>query len=225
MIFEVMSGFFKYTSKTAQTDNNWVICHPQVSNAGTFLIRWNAIDTQISKLIQGRILPPATDDYSWVVPPIRHITPKNKKNWNQQFIDKVQRVHIGVFMGSEFENDLHYLQCSDHTFTSFGMCRQNSDRIGYRVRKLNSGPGQVITTRNIFVSFSSTLWKVIILEHGQKMLLNKHVIVYEYALCCVFPAATLKDNLLRRRLGKVMTLWKDFRVDWIFKWLTWWVLG
>ena len=80
MIFEVMSGFFKNTSKTAQTDNNWVICHPQVSNAGTFLIRWNAINTQISKLIQGRILPPATDDYSWVDPPIRHKTPKIKKN-------------------------------------------------------------------------------------------------------------------------------------------------
>ena len=27
------------------------------------------------------------------------------------------------------------------------------------------------------------------------MLLNKHVIVYEYVLCCLLPAATLKDNI------------------------------
>ena len=119
-------------------------------------------------------------------------------------------------MGVEFKNDLHYLQCSDHTFTRGGMCRQNSDRIGFRVRKLNSGAGQVITTRNIFVSFSSTLWKVIILELGQKMLLIKHVIVYEYVLCisCCYSEGQFitKEARQSNDLVKRFQSWLNFQV-------------
>ena len=60
--------------------------------------------------IHGRILPPTTHDKLRVVPPIRQITPKNKKIKKLKFIDKAkQGVYIGVFKGAEFKNGLYFV--------------------------------------------------------------------------------------------------------------------
>ena len=90
-------------------------------------------------------------------------------------------------------------------FNRGGTSRQNLVRVGYRVRKLNSGPGpgRVITTRNLFVSSFFHTVKSHYLLYGQKLILNKHVIVYEYVLCCLFPAATLKDNISHTNVKNV----------------------
>ena len=59
---------------------------------------------------------------------------------------------------------------------------------------LNSGPGRVITTRNILVSSFFHALKRHYIIVWTKMILDKQVIVCEYVLCCLFPAVTLKDN-------------------------------
>ena len=60
--------------------------------------------------MHGRTLPPTTHDKSRVVPPIRQITPKNKKSKKLKFIDKAkQGVYIGVFKGAEFKNGLYFV--------------------------------------------------------------------------------------------------------------------
>ena len=70
-----------------------------------FLIISNVISWQ-----HGRILPPATHDKLRVVPPIRQITPKNKKIKKLKFIDKAkQGVYIGVFKGAEFKNGFYFV--------------------------------------------------------------------------------------------------------------------
>ena len=43
-------------------------------------------------------------------PPIRQITPKNKKFTKLKFIDEAkQGVYIGVFKGAEFKNGLYFV--------------------------------------------------------------------------------------------------------------------
>ena len=61
---------------------------------------------------------------------------------------------------------------SINIITRGGTSRQKSVRVKYRVRKLNSGPGRVIATPNLFVSSFFHTVKSRYLLYGQKLILK-----------------------------------------------------
>ena len=68
-----------------------------------------------------------------------------------------------------------------------GTSRQISGRAGYRVRKLNSGPGpgRVITMRSIFFSSIFHTVKAIVLWYGQNIIDSKYMLLYMKMYCVV----------------------------------------
>ena len=100
----------------------------------------------------------------------------------QAFLPTVQTVDHIFFT--------HNVQINCMLGIVIGVERADKIHVQFWVLKLNSGLGQVITMRNIFVS--SFFHNV---KSHYILIINKHVIVYEYVLHCLFTAATLKDNI------------------------------